>query len=168
MIAVNGQRKFGARTLLSGAAIVLLFAVGSFASIRRAGDVLRNRYAAPGRMVSLDAALGTHRLHLYCTGKGEPAIVIESGLGTDWVSWQLVTLDLAARNRVCVYDRAGYGWSEPGPRPRTALRLALELHSLLDRGGVPGPYVLVAHSFGSHVARLFAARFPGSLKGLVL
>lgn len=125
---------------------------------------LRRRYAPPGLLVEVEG----HRMHLYCTGTGAPTIILESGLGADWLSWRLVIPAMAKTTRVCVYDRAGYGWSEPGPTPRTASRLAAELHLLLRNAGVAEPYVLVAHSFGGYDARIYAAQFSRSLKGLVL
>jgi pimeloyl-ACP methyl ester carboxylesterase len=75
---------------------------------------------------------------------------------------------VAQLTRACVYDRAGFGWSEAGPMPRTAGRIADELHQLLQRGGVPPPYVLVGHSFGGLVVRLFAVRHPDEVAGLIL
>jgi pimeloyl-ACP methyl ester carboxylesterase len=133
-------------------------------ALKATNAVLEQRYPPPGRMVSI----GTHRLHLYCFGSGSPTVVLEPGLGSDWVSWEHVATTLAAEQQVCVYDRAGYGWSDPGPMPRTANRIAGELHQLLTRAGIPPPYVLVGHSFGTHIARAYASRFGSSLKGIVM
>jgi pimeloyl-ACP methyl ester carboxylesterase len=113
-------------------------------------------------------SIGSHRLHLYCFGSGSPTVVLEPGLGSDWVSWEPVATALATAQQVCVYDRAGYGWSDPGPMPRTANRSAGELHELLTRAAIPPPYVLVGHSFGAHIARAYASRFASSLKGIVM
>jgi len=79
-----------------------------------------------------------------------------------------VISNLAAQGEVCVYDRAGYGWSDSGPTPRTALRIAAELRRLLTQARVPGPYLLIAHSFGAYIARMYADRFPHSLRGIVM
>jgi pimeloyl-ACP methyl ester carboxylesterase len=133
-------------------------------AIRLGIILLERRYPPPGRMVSV----GDHKLHLYCVGSGSPTVVIEAGGGVTWGDWGLVVPKLAESNRVCVYDRAGYGWSEPGPEPRTALQCANELHQLLLNAGVPEPYVLVAHSFGGYIARVYAGRFGDSLSGVVL
>jgi pimeloyl-ACP methyl ester carboxylesterase len=149
------------RTATLGFALLLVLGI---IVLGAGSSILRRRYPPPGRLVSVDG----HKLHLYCTGTGTPAIILESGLGTDWTSWRLVIPALSKITRVCVYDRAGYGWSEPGPKPRTASRLASELHSLLHNAGVPAPYVLVAHSFGAYDARIYAARFRSTLKGFVL
>jgi pimeloyl-ACP methyl ester carboxylesterase len=105
---------------------------------------------------------------LYCTGEGGPTVVIEPGMGQDWTGWRLVWQRLVPITRVCVYDRAGYGWSDAGPRPRTASACARDLHSMLVTARVPGPYILAAHSFGAYVARIFAAQHRDSVAGLVL
>lgn len=118
----------------------------------------------PGRLV--DA--GGFRLHLHCMGTGTPPVVLEAALGGSSISWSLVQPSVARLTCVCSYDRAGFGWSDPGPMPRTAGRVADELRVVLDRGGVPPPYVLVGHSFGGFVMRIFAARHPSDVAGLVL
>ena len=132
-------------------------------SIAFANRTLEARYPPPGKMIPV----GDYKLHLYCTGDGTPTIIIEPGMGMDWVSWSNVTLKLGGM-RVCVYDRAGYGWSEAGPRPRTAYQVASELHSLLTNAHVPEPYVLVGHSFGGYVVRIYASRYSHSICGVVL
>jgi len=118
----------------------------------------------PGRLV--DA--GGFRLHLHCTGTGTPSVVLEAALGGSSISWSLVQPSVARLTCVCSYDRAGFGWSDAGSMPRTAGRVADELRVVLDRGGVPPPYVLVGHSFGGFVMRIFAARHPSDVAGLVL
>jgi len=119
---------------------------------------------APGLMV----LVGEHRLHLYCLGQGEPAVVMDAGLGGTSLDWVRVQPELAKYTRVCTYDRAGYGWSEPGPRPRSSGRIAEELHTLLRTAAVPEPYVLVGHSFGGYNVRLFASHYPEVTAGVVL
>ena len=118
----------------------------------------------PGRLV--DA--GGFRLHLHCSGSGTPAVVMEAALGGSSISWSLVQPAVAQRTRACSYDRAGFGWSDAGPMPRTAGRVADELRALLDRAGVAPPFVLVGHSFGGLVMRIFAARHRAEVAGLVL
>ena len=122
------------------------------------------RYPPPGRLVDI----GTHRLHLYCAGTGQPAVVFDAALGASSISWSLVQPAVAQTTRACTYDRAGFGWSDAGPMPRTAGRIADELYELLQVAGVPPPYVVVGHSYGGLVARLFAARHQSETKGLVL
>ena len=118
----------------------------------------------PGRLVDV----GTHRLHLHCAGEGTPTVIFDAALGASSLSWSLVHTPVAQVTRACVYDRAGFGWSDAGPLPRTAGRIADELFVLLQAAQVPGPYVLVGHSFGGLVMRLFAARHPADVAGLVL
>lgn len=117
-----------------------------------------------GRLVGL----GTHRLHLHCAGEGAPTVVFDAALGASSLSWSLVQPAVARMTHACAYDRAGFGWSEPGPMPRTAGRIATELRELLVRSGTPAPYVLVGHSFGGLVVRLLTARYPHDVAGLVL
>lgn len=112
--------------------------------------------------------IGTHALHLYCQGKGSPTVVIDTGSGETYESWLPLIGTLAQETRVCAYDRAGYGQSEPGPLPRDAGREANELRLLLQTGGVAAPYVLVGHSLGALNAQEFASRYPELLDGVVL
>lgn len=120
--------------------------------------------SAPGVFVNL----GSHRLHLYCLGYGSPTVVMDAGLGGSALEWYPVQRHLAERVTACVYDRAGYGWSDPGPAPRTSDRMVDELYNLLDAAEAQGPYVLVGHSFGGLNAQLFARRYPYLAAGLVL
>ncbi|MBI3049896.1 MAG: alpha/beta hydrolase [Acidobacteria bacterium] len=120
--------------------------------------------APPGQLVDI----GTHRLHLRCAGEGTPAVVFDAALGASSLSWSLVAPRVAAVTRACTYDRAGFGWSEAGPLPRTAARIADELDELLRRAAVPRPCVLVGHSFGGFVMRLLAARHPDAAAALIL
>jgi pimeloyl-ACP methyl ester carboxylesterase len=117
-----------------------------------------------GRLVDV----GGYRLHLACQGDGSPTVVMEAAIGETGLLWSLVQPAVAKLTRACVYDRAGYGWSDPSPRPRTAAVMVEELHTLLGAAGVPGPYVLVGHSFGGLLVRRYAARYPQEVAGLVL
>ena len=118
---------------------------------------------APGQLVSI----GTHGLHLYCVGAGRPAVVFDAALGGSSLSWTFVQPAVAEFTTACVYDRAGFGWSEGGPRPRTARRLADELHELLSRASVQPPFVLVGHSYGAWTVRQFVSNYPTEVAGLV-
>jgi pimeloyl-ACP methyl ester carboxylesterase len=118
----------------------------------------------PGRLIDV----GGRRLHLRCAGEGRPTIVLEAALGASSVSWSLVQPELARIARVCSYDRAGFGWSDPGPLPRTAARIAGELRALLDRAGERPPFLLVGHSFGGVVMRVFAREYLSDVAGLLL
>ncbi|MEQ1654985.1 MAG: alpha/beta hydrolase [Nitrospira sp.] len=124
----------------------------------------QEQYLPPGELIDI----GGHRLHLYCTGEGSPTVVLEA-MGTGWsVYWGKVQPELSKTTRVCSYDRAGFGWSESGPLPRTGAQMAKELHQLLTGGGISGPYVLVGHSLGGFVARLYRQAHPDDVAGIVL
>jgi pimeloyl-ACP methyl ester carboxylesterase len=112
--------------------------------------------------------VGGHRLHLSCTGAGSPTVVLEPGAGGDSSDLGWITSAVARDTRVCVYDRAGRGWSEPADTPQDAAQIATDLHTLLHRGHAPGPYVLAGHSFGGLYALTFAARYPDEVAGMVL
>jgi pimeloyl-ACP methyl ester carboxylesterase len=101
-------------------------------------------------------------------GRGSPTIILEAGLMSTILSWTSIRRELARSYRVVSYDRAGLGWSDPGPLPRTAERMVDELHSLLERAAIPPPYLLVGHSFGGLTMPLFAARYPKETAGMVL
>lgn len=118
----------------------------------------------PGRLVSI----GTHRLHLWCEGSGSPAVILEAGLGAYSVDWSLIRPALAARTRVCSYDRAGYAWSDRGPEPRGLRTSVSELHALLRAAGVSPPFILVGQSWGGRIVRVYAHRYPGEVAGMVL
>ncbi len=146
------------RQLLAALAIIL--ACGS-AIGQTPDDAI---YTRPGTLIPV----GTHRLNFYCMGNGSPAVIMEGGYG-DWSpSFSGLQQRLAAFTRVCTYDRAGFGFSEPGPMPRSVDRLAEELHTALHNGHIPGPYLLVALAFGSGTVRAFADRWMPEVTGLVL
>ena len=118
----------------------------------------------PGTLVDI----GGYRLHIYCQGKGDPAVVMLAGGGDFSFDWSLVQPGVARFARACAYDRAGLAWSDLGPTPRTMRQDAHELHLLLERSGVRGPVVLVGHSVGGLIARVYVDRYPGTVAGLVL
>jgi pimeloyl-ACP methyl ester carboxylesterase len=112
--------------------------------------------------------VGGFRMHLVCEGEGGPAVVLDAGKADAWITWFRVQPELARMTRVCSYDRAGIGYSDPGPLPRSRRRTVEEMRTLLARAGVPPPYVLVGHSFGGLNVRLYAALHPDEVAGLVL
>jgi pimeloyl-ACP methyl ester carboxylesterase len=117
----------------------------------------------PGRWIDL----GGHRLHLYCTGRGTPTVVVETGFDEFATDWVLVQRAVEKTTRICTYDRAGYGWSDPGPLPRTFAQIGLELRDALAKTGEKPPFVLVGHSFGGGVVRQYALDRPSEVAGLV-
>jgi pimeloyl-ACP methyl ester carboxylesterase len=121
-------------------------------------------YAQPGQLV--DA--GGFRLNLYCMGSGSPTVVFDSGWG-DWApAWSKVQPEIAKWTRACSYDRAGAGFSDPGPMPRTSVHIAEELHTALHHAGIGGPYILVGSAFGGDNVRTFADLYMDEVAGLVL
>jgi pimeloyl-ACP methyl ester carboxylesterase len=118
----------------------------------------------PGHLVDI----GGYKLHLWCTGDGAPAVILDAGLGGTSAGWGFVQPEVARFTRVCSYDRAGMGYSDPGPSPRTARRIASELAELLWRSGMTGPVVLVGESIAGFNVRVFASDHPEQAAGLVL
>jgi pimeloyl-ACP methyl ester carboxylesterase len=123
-----------------------------------------HRFPVRGQMVDI----GGYRLHINCTGVGTPTVILDSGLGEPALSWIGVQSGVERFTRVCSYDRAGYGYSDPGPQPRSSLQIAKELHALLEKSETPGPYVLVGHSFGGYNVRVYAGLYPDQVAGVVL
>jgi pimeloyl-ACP methyl ester carboxylesterase len=122
-------------------------------------------YPPPGQLVDV----GGHRLHINCTGTDSPTVVIEAGLG-DWsTTWAgYVQPEVAKTTRVCTYDRASLGWSEAGPLSPDAAHYAKELHTLLQNANIPGPYVMVGHSLGGLIVRIFVHEYASEVAGVVL
>ena len=144
-------------------AVLAISAVGGgYETVREAVDA--NAYPMPGQLVDV----GGHRLHLSCTGSGSPTVVLEPGAGAMSSSLGWITPEVARDTRVCAYDRAGRGWSDPADAPQDGDQIATDLHTLLHTAGVPGPYLLAGHSFGGLYTLAFAARYPDEVAGLVL
>jgi pimeloyl-ACP methyl ester carboxylesterase len=144
-------------------AMMALASVGAgYETVREHLDV--SAYPMTGRLIDV----GGHRLHLRCTGSGSPTVVLEPGGGdmSSVMGW--IEPAVADQTRVCVYDRAGRGWSEPSDATQDGEQIATDLYTLLHRAHVPGPYVLAGHSFGGLYVRIFAARYPNEVAGLVL
>jgi pimeloyl-ACP methyl ester carboxylesterase len=126
----------------------------------------RQRLPPPGLLVDV----GGYRLHLVVTGDEQPGptVIVDGGMVSFSSNWAWVQPELAKVVRVIVYDRAGLGWSELGPKPRDAGQSARELHTALEHMGITGPYVLAGHSYGGLAARAFAAVYPQDVAGMVL
>ena len=107
----------------------------------------------PGRLVDV----GGRRVHLYGTGKGSPTAILESGADSFSIDWARVQPELAKRTRVCSYDRAGYGWSDPGREWDTVEQVAHDLEIALNNAGERPPCVLVGHSMGGSIYALVPA-----------
>jgi pimeloyl-ACP methyl ester carboxylesterase len=154
----------GGRWLLYPVIAVLALAAigGGYQTLGEAADA--EAYPMPGQLLDV----GGHRLHLSCTGAGTPTVVLEPGAGGMSSSLGWIAPAVARATRVCVYDRAGRGWSEPASTAQDGAQIATDLHTLLQRGHVPGPYVLAGHSFGGLYVLTFAARYPDEVAGMVL
>ncbi|MCL4468887.1 MAG: alpha/beta hydrolase [Deltaproteobacteria bacterium] len=122
------------------------------------------KYPPPGRLIKVYG----HMMHLYCTGSGSPVVILEAGLSSYSLDWSRVQPEIAKTTEVCSYDRAGYGWSEPGPKPRTAQEIVKELQELLTVAGVKSPYILAGQSLGGIYVQLFALEHPTETAGVVL
>jgi pimeloyl-ACP methyl ester carboxylesterase len=159
-----GER-LGSGTLVKGVGALAATAAAAGLVYQTLATARETRmYPAPGRLIDI----GGYRLHLTRAGTGRPAVVLDAGLAGFSLDWGLVAPGVASFTTVCAYDRAGYGWSDPGPLPRTSSRIAAELHTLLHLAGVEPPYVLVGHSFGGFNVRLFADYYPDEVAGMVL
>ncbi len=134
---------------------------GGYQTVRESFD---RGASAPGQLIDV----GGRRLHLQCSGTGTPAVVLESGLGETAAYWGWIAAAVAHDTTVCVYDRAGRGWSDPPVHAQDGVAVTTDLHTLLERAHVPAPFVLVGHSSGAQYVRIFADRFPAQVAGMVL
>jgi pimeloyl-ACP methyl ester carboxylesterase len=165
----SGCLRWLARIL--AALLILLIVLGLTGIIYQAlaTQADAKRYPAPGQMIDV----GGYRLHLYCTGtatEGSPTVILEQGLGGTSPAWAWIQPEVAKATRVCSYDRAGLGWSDPPPKgtQRDGLEVTKELHTLLENAGVAGPYVMVGHSFGGLYSLFFAHQYAQDVVGVVL
>ncbi len=149
------------RSLL-GFVVVLGVAGFVYENISEARD--RRFHPMPGQRIDV----GGYKMHINCTGQGTPTVVLDSGLGDSYISWHKVQPEIAKFTRVCSYDRAGTGFSDSSPQPRTSKVMAEELHALLRNAGISPPFVLVGHSMGGFNVRLFASLYRGDVAGMVL
>jgi pimeloyl-ACP methyl ester carboxylesterase len=158
------MRRWITWTLIVGGGLLVLAALGGAAYQWLATRRELAAHPPPGRLVDI----GGHRLHIWCTGAGTPTVILESGLGGSSVDWGSVQPEVARFTRVCSYDRAGMGYSDPGPSPRTSGRIARELAQLLDRSGVTEGVILVGASLGGFAVRILASEDEERVAGLVL
>jgi pimeloyl-ACP methyl ester carboxylesterase len=144
--------------------VVLILALGTLIAGAIAKANLAKKYPAPGQLVDV----GGYKMHINCTGQGSPTVILAAGTADFSTTWAYVQPEIAKLTRVCAYDRAGLGWSEPSPLPRTAGNTVTELHTLLFNAKIPAPYVLVGHSLGGLHMRLYAHNYPDEVAGLIL
>ena len=159
MITKEGGVRYASLVIAS----VAIFAVPALSNLI-VNAVLRARYPVPGAFYSVNG----RPIHMYCTGRGFPTVVLDAGGGNDWLIWQKVQPAVAKTQRVCSYDRAGTGWSEIQPGVQDAKNIAIELHQLLKQAGEKEPFVLAAASVAGFYARQYADDFPTEVAALVL
>lgn len=153
------------RRILGGVvALLTVAAVAGAVYQARATRRELGTHSPPGRLVDV----GGHRLHIWCTGAGTPSVVLDTGLGGTAFDWGYVQPAVAGFTQVCSYDRAGMGYSDSGPRPRTSQQIVRELRALLDASDIRGRVVLVGASVGGWNMRLFASTHKERVAGLVL
>ena len=152
------------RVFVLGGLLLVILALGGvlYENIAEARD--RRFNPDPGRRFDV----GGFKMNIDCTGNGNPTVILDSGLGDTFLSWRKVQPQIAQFVRVCSYDRAGLGYSDPSPRPRTSKVIAEELHALLQAAGITPPYVLVGHSLGGYNVRVFQSLYPKEVVGVVL
>lgn len=168
----TSRRKSRVSTRLMRLALWLIIGIFVLAAIGATYQIIateldQRAYPPAGQRVDV----GGYQMHLYCTGANvdrSPTVILETGLGSTSSAWALVQPGVAKATRVCSYDRAGMGWSDPSPGPRDAQHIAEELHALLQNAAVPDPYVLVGWSYGGLYVREYAGQYGDEVAGLVL
>lgn len=152
------------RIVIALAASLLLCA--SAGGLYQSVSSVRERRAHPmtGQLIDV----GGYRMHINCSGQGTPAVILDSGLGDTYLSWQKVQPQISQFTRVCSYDRAGLGYSDSSPRPRNSKVFAEELHILLHNSGIQSPYVFVGHSLGGFDVRIYASLYRSEVAGMVM
>jgi pimeloyl-ACP methyl ester carboxylesterase len=163
-IASNHRPNWLRRIFAALAALALFAAAAGFAYEFLAEARDRRDFPMPGQLIDV----GGYKLHLVCAGEGAPSVILDSGLGDGYTVWQKVQPQVSQFTRVCSYDRAGYGYSQHSPLPRTSRVIAEELHALLRAAQLPPPYILAGHSMGGLDVRLYASLYPAEVAGIVL
>jgi pimeloyl-ACP methyl ester carboxylesterase len=153
------------RRLLMFGAVALMLLLLCGITYQQIGE-RRDRKSAPQIGRSVEVAGRT--LNIYCSGGGSPTVIFEGDWGFPGYSWLHIQRDMAKFTRACWYDRAGYGWSDPGPFPNHSDSIARDLHGLLEKAHIAPPYVLVAHAIGAFHARVFRGFYPNEVGGMVL
>lgn len=161
-MAVHGQRVRRALTVAAAALVFVLLAGATYQGVATALE--QREFPRPGGLISL----GDHQLHIYCTGRGSPTVILEAPAVGLSAAWAEVQHRLSQTTRVCSYDRSGLGWSETGNRPFDPSRVPEELRRLLTLVDERGPFVVVGHGLGAAFARMYAARPDGAARALVL
>jgi pimeloyl-ACP methyl ester carboxylesterase len=161
-LPVHSGRRLRATLLVLLGSMVLMVAAGASLEVVATRSIA-NSNPPPGRLVSVKG----RKSHIFCLGAGTPSVIFISGLGETYDSWSKVQPEVARSTRTCSYDRAGLGWSDRAPGPREVGRMARELHDLLAASDVRPPYLLVGHSLGGGIARVFDAQYSREIAGVI-
>jgi pimeloyl-ACP methyl ester carboxylesterase len=152
------------RSLIRLTIFVLILAIAGMIYQTAATEADQRKYPPPGVLVNV----GGYKMHIHCMGEGSPTIILDHVSGGSSMDWALIQPKLAEQTRVCAYDRAGFGWSDFSPTPRTMEQQVHEVHELLQGANEQAPYILVGHSYGAGVVRVYAAKYPDEVAGMVL
>jgi pimeloyl-ACP methyl ester carboxylesterase len=158
------SHRFRSVVLLLGVVLMLASPMMAIAQEGASTEALATPWASGNRV-----DIGGRALYVSCTGTGTPTVVLEAGGGNSADTWAGVQPEIARFTRVCSYDRAGLGQSDPAPAGvRTVQDSVDDLHALLTAADISGPIVLAGHSLGGLIVRLYASQYPGDVAGLVL
>ena len=152
------------RAALWSVILIFTLVITSMLYQTAATEADKKNFPPPGNLIDV----GGFKMHIYCEGMGNPTVILETLSGGTSSYWGWVQPEVAKETRVCVYDRAGRGWSEPDPEPQSLARTVRNLHTLLENANITGPYVLAGHSIGGIYVRQFAAEYPDEVVGIVL
>jgi len=152
------------RTLMRVAIFVLIMGIVGTVYQTAATEADQRNFPPPGNLIDVDG----FKMHIHCEGTGSPSVILESMSGGTSTYWGWIQPEVQTQTRVCVYDRAGFGWSESDPEPQSLARTVRNLHTLLVNANIEGPYVMVGHSLGGVYARQFAADYPDEVAGVML
>jgi len=156
---------FGARLIFWLALLIAILLVIGYIYQVRTTSADFEQVPPLGQLVNV----GGYKLHIYCSGEWSgPTVVVDAGNGDFSVGWVGIQREVEKSARICTYDRAGYGWSDVSPHPRTATQMAKELHQLLVNAGIEPPYILVGHSLGGMNVRVFSNLYPQEVAGMIL
>lgn len=142
---------------------ILVLAIAGTVYQTAATEADRRNFPPPGILVNVDG----YKMHIYCVGEGSPTVILDSANMGTVSNWAWIQPEIAKTTRVCAYDRADSGWSDLSPLPNDTKQNAEALHILLANANVPGPYVLVGHSFGGLFVRMYAEMYPDEIAGIV-
>jgi pimeloyl-ACP methyl ester carboxylesterase len=159
---------FALRAILAALAAALLLSISDIVLAQAASGMAEDQrilpYVKPGQLVDI----GGRRINVQCAGAGTPTVILMAGTFSWSVVWYKTQPVIAQQTRVCAFDRAAYGFSDPAPQPQIISEVVEDLHKALHTGSIPGPYVLVGHSLGGVEARVYAQRWPEEVAGMVL